>query len=106
MFKTKIEEVRMNELCVTENSPIKKQKKTFLNLKKFGYPVKEEYILVSKNNEIIKGNHIYCALKKFKGDVSKIKVKKLQISKDMYIFLYFNFSIMILIFIILILRFI
>jgi len=85
MFKKSIEELHVGDLCCTQFiTPKRKNIMTNIILRE-GFDYNISYILVSKDNEIIDGNHRYCALLRIKGPGHMIKVKKVNVSKNFYI---------------------
>jgi hypothetical protein len=85
MFKKVIEEVDLGKLCCTQYINQKRRNRITWSIKNFGYkPEENDLILVSKDYEIIDGNHRYCALLSTKSLVSKVKVHKINYSKNFY----------------------
>ena len=86
MFKKVKEEVDLGKLCCTQYINQKRRNRILWSIKNFGYVPQndDDLILVSKDYEIIDGNHRYCALLKTKSVVSKIEVIKIKYSKNMY----------------------
>jgi hypothetical protein len=86
MFKKTIDEVNVGDLCCTQYIyPKRKNVMTNVILRE-GFKYDGDYIFVSKDNEIIDGNHRYCALMKLKGPNYRIKVKRVNTGKKLYIF--------------------
>ena len=90
MFNTKIEEGYVGDLCCTQYIYPKRKNVMTNVIRREGFKYDENYILVSKDLEIIDGNHRYCALLKLKGPSYQIKVKKVGVSKKLYIFLFLS----------------
>lgn len=85
MFGKINEEIELGQLCCTQYIRKKRKNRLRWSIKKFGYnPTDDDLIIVSKDYEIIDGNHRYCALLELKGVFHKVKVHKLRISKNMY----------------------
>jgi hypothetical protein len=85
MFKKVIEEVELGKLCCTQYINQKRKNNIKWSIKNFGYePEEDDLILVSKDYEIIDGNHRYCALLSTKSVIDKVKVHKINYSKNTY----------------------
>lgn len=85
MFKKTKVEISLGELCCTQYINQKRRNRMKWSIKNFGYvPEGNDLILISKDNEIIDGNHRYCALLSTMGGYSKIEVNKINYSKNTY----------------------
>lgn len=90
MFNTTIELTQISKLCCTQYIYPKRKNAMIRKLMYENFDYQKSYILVSKDYEIIDGNHRYCALLKLHGPSHYIKVKKVGVSKKLYIFLFLS----------------